>query len=402
VDSFDLIMPDRLLLRLHADGSLAWLAQDAQGRALSASNVGGPPGETIARAQRIVVLVPSESVLLLDTPVVSSRRSQLLNAVPFALEDQLVSPVEELHFALAERFSAARIAVAVVARATLREWIDVLAAHGIRADAIIPETLALPVSENTASVVIEDSRSLLRWGPVHACACATQALPEWLGIVAPSTLEVYDFRQAPRLSLATPVTHYHERQRDALGFFAQQLSAEPALNLLQGQFAPSHRHMPAQRLWQRAALLAAAAIILAFVYSGCDYLRLRHESDRLDLAMHEALHASLPEFDQVAGDPRQLMESALTRMRGGSDAGGLLRVLGQIAPVLARTTRVSVKGMEYRNATLELGLRAPDVPTLDLVREQMANLQGLKAEVTAANTSDNGVDGRVRISGAGP
>ncbi len=166
MDSFDLIMPDRLLLRLHADGSLAWLAQDAQGRALSASNVGAPPGETIARAQRILVLVPSESVLLLDTPVVSSRRSQLLNAVPYALEDQLVSPVEELHFALAERFSAARIPVAVVARATLREWIDVLAAHGIRADTMIPETLALPVSENSASVVIEDSRSLLRWGPV--------------------------------------------------------------------------------------------------------------------------------------------------------------------------------------------------------------------------------------------
>jgi hypothetical protein len=114
------------------------------------------------------------------------------------------------------------------------------------------------------------------------------------------------------------------------------------------------------------------------------------------------LRASLPEFADVAGDPRQLMQSALTRMRGDGATGGLLPLLGRIGPVLAATTRVSLKSMEYRNATLELGLRAPDVPTLDLVREQLANLGGMKAEVTAAATSDKGVDGRLRISGGKP
>jgi len=96
------------------------------------------------------------------------------------------------------------------------------------------------------------------------------------------------------------------------------------------------------------------------------------------------------------------MQSALTRMRGDSATGGLLPLLGRIGPVLSATTRVSLKSMEYRNATLELALRAPDVPTLDLVREQLANISGLKAEVTAATTSDKGVDGRLRISGDKP
>jgi type II secretory pathway component PulL len=114
------------------------------------------------------------------------------------------------------------------------------------------------------------------------------------------------------------------------------------------------------------------------------------------------LHEGFPEMDKVAGDPRQLMQSALTRMHAGADSGGLAHVLAQIAPVLGSTTRTTLTGLEYHNATLELGLRAPDLQTLDLMRERLANLPGLKVEVTAANSSATGIDGRLRIAGAKP
>ncbi len=396
-------MSDRLLIRLQADGELAWLTQDAQGRALSGAKAGMPAPATIAGARRVIVLVPSEQVVLLETDAVSARRAQLAKAVPFALEDQLASPVEELHFALPERVAGARLGVAVVARAALRGWIRMLEQHGIRADAVVPDALALPQpGDGATAVLIETKRALLRWGPAHACVCETAALGQWLAVIAPPTVQVHDFRQAPRLDLPVEVARYHERQSDPLALLAAALTREPAINLLQGEFAPNHRHMPAQKLWRRAALLAAAGVVLALAYAGGDYLRLKRESDRLELAQHDVLRASLPEFADVAGDPRPLMQSALTRMRGDGATGGLLPLLGRIGPVLAATTRVSLKSMEYRNATLELGLRAPDVPTLDLVREQLANLGGMKAEVTAAATSDKGVDGRLRISGGKP
>ena len=395
-------MSDRLLIRLEAGGQLAWLALDAQGRVLSGANAGAPAPAAIAGARHVTVLVPSEQVVLLETDAVSARRAQLAKAVPFALEDQLASPVEELHFALPEHVAGTRLGVAVVARATLRGWIEALMQLGIRADAIVPDSLAVPLAREGASVLIEPARALLRWGPAHACVCQTAALGQWLAVIAPASVQVHDFRQAPRLDLPVEVARYHERQSDPLALLAAAITREPAINLLQGEFAPDHRHVPAERVWRRAALLAGAGVILALVYAAGDYLRLERESDRLEQAQHEALRASLPEFGDVAGDPRQLMQSALTRMRGDGTSGGLLPLLSRIGPVLAATTRVSLKSMEYRNATLELGLRAPDVPTLDLVREQLANLGGLKAEVTAATTSDKGVDGRLRISGGKP
>jgi len=118
--------------------------------------------------------------------------------------------------------------------------------------------------------------------------------------------------------------------------------------------------------------------------------------------MRDALHQGFPQMDNVAGEPRSLMESALARMRGGADAGGLLQVLAQVSPTLGSTTRTTLKSIEYHNTTLELGLRAPDVPALDLIRERLANLPGIKVEVTAATSADDGVDGRLRIAGSRP
>lgn len=398
-------MSERLLLRLHTDDSLTWLSQDAQGRALSGANSGVPAAETIARARNIVVLVPSEQVLLLDTPRMSAQRAQFLKAVPFALEDQLASPVEELHFALPERLSDARVTVAVVARDLLRTWLARLAADRIRPDVLIPETLALPASAG-GTLLLEEERALLRSSSA-ALACDIAGLPEWLEVLAANeaeafTPEVRDFRAAIPLRLPGRIGQYHARQRDPLAYFAAQLGAAAPLNLLQGEFAPAHRGAPARRLWRVAAALTAAALVLLFVYNGADCWRLTRESDRLDAAMRDALHQGFPEMDKVAGEPRALMDSALKRFSSGADAGGLLHVLGEVAPIVGSTTRSILKSVEYHNATLELGVRAPDVPTLDLLRERLGNVPGLKAEVTAANSVDNGVDGRLRIAGAKP
>jgi general secretion pathway protein L len=336
----------------------------------------------------------------------SAQRAQFAKALPFALEDQLASPVEELHFALPERLNEARVPVAIVERNVLRGWLERLARDGIRPDALIPETLALPCTDG-GTLVIEGKRALLRTAVAQAGASDLAGLSDWLSVFAENatagtTLEVYDFRSAPPLNLPVAAANYHARQRDALAFFAAQLSTEPMLNLLQGEFAAAHRQAPALRLWRVAGALAAAAVLLFFVYFGVDYWRLAHESRQMDAAMRDALHESFPEMDKVDGDPRQLMESALTRIRGGADAGGLLRLLAQISPTLGSTTRTTLKSIEYHNATLELGLRAPDVPALDLIRERLANLPGLKVEVTAATSADNGVDGRLRIVGGKP
>jgi general secretion pathway protein L len=61
---------------------------------------------------------------------------------------------------------------------------------------------------------------------------------------------------------------------------------------------------------------------------------------------------------------------------------------------------LTLDGVEFRGGVLELTLIASDVATLDNLRERLAQ-QGLQVELTGANPGSAGVEGRLRIRGAG-
>ena len=203
-------MSDRLFLRLAPDGSRAWLRGGA-----AHAQPGAPPAAVLAQAREIIVLVPATDVLLTAATLTARNRAQLLKALPYAIEDLLLAPVEELHFAAAAPQDG-RVGVAVVARATLTRWLDELDAAGISADVLVPETLALPAAD-AAALLIEDTRACARLAPWSAFACSLAELPGFLAqLDARPPFAVHDCRVAPRLALPVTVDAYHERAGEAL------------------------------------------------------------------------------------------------------------------------------------------------------------------------------------------
>ena len=394
-------MSDRLFVRLAPDGGLTWLRQGGAARA-AASNAGAPPAGVLAAVDEIVVLVPATDVVLTEATLSARNRAQLLQALPYAVEEQLLGPLDELHFA-ASRGNGGTLGVAVVAKATLRGWLASLAEAGIRPDVVLPESLALRVGVQQASLFIDGTRAVARLAPWSAFACNVSELPGWLALAAPRhPLDVHDFRAAPPLALPVHPASYHERQRDPLAFLASGLAAPP-LNLLDGEFAPLHRHARGRHWWRVAAGLAAAVVVLAFAGLGADVLRLSRESSRIDALAQDALRKAFPDIDaaQIARlGPEQLMRGRLERQHGGENASGLLHMLAQVAPILGDSKQIQPRGIEYRNGVLEIAVRAPDMSALDLVRERVTTIPGLKAELTAASPGADGIDGRVRIDSA--
>jgi len=200
--------------------------------------------------------------------------------------------------------------------------------------------------------------------------------------------------------LPVPVAAYHERQRDALAFLAANPGAAP-LNLLDGEFAARRRRRnDAGRVWRIAAALAAVVAGLAVLSLGAQVWTLSRESARLDAAARDAVTKAFPDLDAKIFDrltPAQLVLSRVDR-GGATPSSGTLGVLERIGPILASgSTRIQLRALDFRNGVLELALRAPDLNALDLVRERIAMLPGVKAELTAANPGADGVDGRIRV-----
>lgn len=399
-------MPDRLILRLDPAAGLTWLRQSVDGRMLSSSQDGAPPASVLGSAGEIIVLVPGEDVLLIETRVNARSTAQLRQAVPFAVEDQLLGAVEDQHFAI-QTSTEDKVCVAVVARSRLQGWIDRLAAAGVRADVILPESLALPVSAESATAMIDGGRVLLRLDRWLAVACSTGNLGDWLAQIRAAgidrTIAAHDFDGELDAASKSGFASYQDGLSDPLAFFARNLQ-KPAINLLSGGFASGHRQARGTRWWRRVAVMAAALVVLAFVHRGLEVRELAQDLARVDTAMSDSLLKTFPDLGAAERSraPQSVMRDRLERLRGGSESSGFLRLLGQIAPVLGRTTRTQMRGLEFRNGILEVGLRAPDVATLDSMREQFSAIPGLSAEVTASIPADTGVDGRIRIRGELP
>ncbi len=396
-------MSERLLIRLASDGRLTWRRLAVDARASHASAQGKPPAAVLAAAEEVIVLVPAEDVLLTQAKIGARNRTQLLQAVPYAVEENLLGNVEDLHFA-AVPMADGDTGIAVVARARLREWIERLAADGIRADVMLPESLALA----PASLLVEDGRVIARLAPWTAFACPLGDATNWLARVRDAGFDTpLDVHVVGEDTAPVPIQAVDLRTQvgvgDALAFFARQLGA-PTLNLLHGEFAGRQRQARGQRWWWRAAALAAAVVVMAFAHRIVEVVQLGRSLDRIEAASAASLAETFPDLGAAerARPPELVMRARLEGLRGGDASSGLLRLLGRIAPILGATTRVQLRGLEFRNEMLEINLRAPDVQTLDSIREQVAATPGLGAELTATNPIDNATDGRLRIRAVAP
>lgn len=399
-------MPDRLLIRLDRNGGLTWLRQSQDGGLLSSSQSGAPPINAASTAAEVVVLVPTEDVLVTSARVHARSNAQRLQAIPFAVEDQLLGAVEDQHFAI-EDSDTDQVGVVVVTRQQMRHWMDQLATAGVRADIVIPDSLALTTNPEGASILVDGDRVIARLAPWSAMACTRADLPAWLNLTREEgkerKIEVHEFGDGAMPELDVAATDHHAGLVDPLAYLAGQMR-KPVINLLGGEFASAHRHARAARWWRRALAIAAALVVLAFVHRAIEVSQLARNVERIDTAMSDSLLRTFPDLGAAerARAPQGVMRDRLERLRGGDESSGLLRVLGQVAPVLGRTTRTQMRGLEFRNGILELGLRSPDVATLDNIREQISAIPGLVAEVTASVPADTGVDGRIRIRGVEP
>lgn len=398
-------MSHRHLIRLLPDGRAQWLAQDRSGRVLSGPAEGFPATQAV----QTVVLVPPADVLLLQNARIARQRSQLEQAIPYAIEDQLAMPVEHCHVALAEGDAGDSVTVAVVARERIDAWLATLSAHNITPDHLLPESWLLP-HENGPGLLLDGSAASLRHARAGVLAGDVGEAGDWLAIIeesvapdAPLTLlgqgDALAAASASGLVWAAGIRS--QAIASPLEYFASRLSAgsAPTLDLLSGAYAPRQRDAGARRLWRWAAILALAAVALGIGAMALERWQLERRHTVQRAQMEALLRESLPEVQRIV-DPRAQMAGELARLAGHGGPQGALSMLAQIAPVLSGSGRYTLDAVEYRNGVLDLTLRSSDVATLDELRERIVTL-GLGAELVSMVPGSGGVEGKLRVRGAG-
>ncbi|MGI9301162.1 MAG: type II secretion system protein GspL [Gammaproteobacteria bacterium] len=362
-----------------------------------------------ANKRRVVLVVPTEEVLLTTAIVAVRNRQQLTQAIPYALEEGLAEDVERLHFALGPRQKGDVHPVAVVGDERMQQWARQLQEAGLQAHRFIPDVMLLPGSETRVTVLLQDGRALVRTSRFTGFACDTDTLPalidQALETCDPEPESLVTFRcedSDEPVFAGEPPLAIAEESACFTDFMGAVPDDKDSINLVQGSYQQGANIGHALRPWRTAAALLGAWLVVSGVSGFLEYRQLSQKNQRLTSAIEKEFRRSFPDVQRVV-KPRVQMEQRLNSLRGASSADGatgFLQLLEAGGKAVTSATDVNIDNLTYRDRQLEVGLETSDLQALEKIKQQLQKT-GLDAAIESADTRGDKVTARLRLKGAG-
>jgi len=407
-------MRDQLIIRLteQAPEQVSWVR-------LSDSNPNpaiehGPLSDAanVMAGALVVVLVPGHDVLFSVASVPTQNKQRLLKAIPYALEEELASDVEQLHFAVSDVNTEGQVSVAVVERSLMDAWQQLLRDAGISADILLSELMAVPVEDSQWTLLLDGNNAMLRSANYDGFVAEV----ENLGIILPQLLK-QAAEQLPEIvqvwhdevnSGVTPMLPedmevIHEQVSSGLMSLVSQRKIEfdQGLNLLQGDYSRREQIGRIWRPWRYAASLAAVIFVMQVAIAITESSQLESEYGAIKSESKNIFLETFPNRKRVV-NPKKEMKQELDKLKGKGSVKkvNFLSLLADSGTAFKQTSGLVLRSVRYKNGALDVELEVPSLQVLDQLKQKLVKAKKLKVEIQSAQSRKNIVQGRLQIRGA--
>lgn len=365
----------------------------------------------LAANAQVIATIPAENVLLLDVALPGRNRQRLLNAVPYAVEDQLIDDVDGLHFALSSQATDNQYTVAVIDREKFIGWQKILNDAGLHPHAILPDTLSLAYQAQNWTVLDMGERLLVRSAPYQAFVADKDSMQTLLAV------SLREATQKPRLiEIRVPAdgtTDWpesiegipivkKEHEQEATVLLACDYDAQTSINLLQGEFSRRENISKHFRPWYSAAALLAVWLVWQGSLNVFQYYQLSAQHEAMQKQLVNIYQKTFP-GSRKTRDPLGHMRSKIKglRKKSGKTQTTMSEMLSVAAPILMGSKGLKINKLRYQDGKMDLELELKDLQSLDVVKEKLAQKQDWKVEIQSASTRKDKVESRVQIRSIG-
>jgi general secretion pathway protein L len=360
------------------------------------------------RAAPLQVWLPAGDALLTVARVPSKSRARIEQALPYALEDQVIGDPETMDYRWVVQEDES-LAVAVTAKSRLEAVAAALRDAGIAVANLCPATLAVPFSDGVWTAAWDGAEWLVRTGRVMGFVCP----PALDGGIPPgirgAIAEARDKEHLPErlLVLNAPPDVVADAWSEALAVpvesramdFWGHAEAGP-INLMPRAFgAPGAGMQTLRRVAPAMAMLALFAVGWV-AFNGWELYALKRQHEATRAEMLDLFKKSFPEAKSIVDPALQMARnlSALQAGGGNSSPTDLLPMLTQTATALGGGTHP--RAIQYADGGLTLDVTVGDFQAMETLRTAIAS-KGLDAEVANATNREGKVEGRLRVSAGG-
>lgn len=397
---------EQLLVRLGAqyDAPINWLVWSSTEEEIIASGELPDASALSTLAERagqrpIIALAPSSEILLKWVALPPRAGRKVISALPFMLEDELASDINEQFFAIGPK-EGDQQAVAVVSKEKLSAWQSWLSDAGLFCDRLIPDVLAVPLNDNGWSVMTLGDNLLVRqqsFGGMQGESAWLLPMLSHFASQEEETVQIANFSDSDlsdipnaEVSAAPLELPMHLLAKEAMA---------TKFNLFQGDYKVKRQRSNLWAQWRVAAVLAVLALSSSLIDKTVTLYQLKSENAALSAEIDKTVKAGFPRIG-VYRNVRLKVQSELDKLQQGGSQASMLLMLDQISGAF-EATNVKPQTLRFDASRTEIRLQAVG-RSFDAL-EQFSNRVrdvGFEVEQGAFNNRDDVVVGTVSIRSA--
>ncbi len=350
-----------------------------------------------------LLLIPGNKVVSLPVAYNKKEARHFLKLLPYQIEDDVLGPVEDLHFAVSSNKESDVISAAYVDYDWISELLLWAKDNELVIDRCIADFQCLQAVDNELLVWFVDGNvqghRANGLGFSIAQSLSQPFLKDLLqnqqDIENPWQVRVYvddaETQEIIESHIMPPVEYEVIIGQPALHF-----EQGNQLNFCSGKFG---KKLPVEQWWKEAkplAILAAAAVAVFFIATFADIYLIKKQQASVQQEILSAYRTAVPRGP--ANDPVTRLKRMLGSETSTNEASQAVYLLSKVAPVLDQL-KINLATLNYSNReqALRINIKAKSFNGVEQFRQQL-DQQGINAELQSSNAADEGFQARLRIA----
>ena len=315
------------------------------------------------------------SILELELSWLPERKARA--AIPYALEDKLAQPVDELHFAFDKiRYQNNKYLISVITKQRIRFIMLLLNEHEIEFSAITLDWFALEskelcITESTLLINTDDFKGALS---TEFAEIYLQKNPEQQPLIFTDS--------QIKIDSSIPIN-----QSSSYLWIAQRIQKSKLMNLCQGEMQHGNKVDLLTKGYQLAGALFCLWLVSLIVVNLINLHLLNKQTQQIDDQIAGIYHQFFPDSKQVISPKFRIMQ--LLKNSDSEEQNRFWFLLNQFAKVV-NNDRFTLEQIRYQNKSLLVTLVSTDFASLEELENELKKQQ-LKVKQTQASTRDQQV-----------
>lgn len=387
------------------DNHPSWVVFDKDNQILQAQHEGAPSGlAEVTSGRKVTVVVPSESLAILKANMPKMNAVKLMKALPFAIEEELIDDVANLHFALSPQGEMGDVMVVAVNQQQMQDWLQWLDTWGVQANRMIPLVLSLPIKDKTWAISAAETLSV-RIDEYDGFVCDRENADTYLSAAISERKivpEVIDIIKTTRkiigsaLKVTAEIKETLVSDEKWLTQCAPAAISVPSLDLLQGAYsAKKSRTYQGDKLRKIAIGLVVASVVLIMMTPFVSTLMLSHRNNQLLSSMRAIYSQQFPSAKRMIA-PKMRLTDKLQQTQAQLGQNRLLLLLGYLGQGLSKSNGIKLKQLRYQGSQVTIELTATNSDDFSSFSDYLTNI-GLNVEQQNAVLSGSRINATLVI-----